>query len=327
MTQQDDITQRVPMAEEILGAIRSAGYRDHPTNIERKRVDAILSAVGPLLSKLRATVSSIREGFELTYAADADDPACASDLSHFTNGWRACVMSQLRAPVAAPSNETLRLAGVIADKIEDGTLFQAGIFSRRELADKVRAVVRFVREASTPEAGEAVYTLRVSGAIQAWTPTAAAFSIPDGEHQLFLRPAAPQASAEIGVEDAFAGLDSILEVRNAALDEAIQAISRITTSYATFTSGNPLYRPESRPASAAIAEAIDTILALKTQADKDGGQQRAGDECKHARAYRAGDRQGYACPDCGEFVSDYEIHRRQRAALSAPQAEQGERDA
>lgn len=65
----------------------------------------------------------------------------------------------------------------------------------------------------------------------------------------------------------------------------------------------------------------------KPQADKDGSQQRAGDECKHARAYRAGDRQGYACPDCGEFVSDYEIHRRQRAALSAPQAEQGERDA
>ncbi|MFY2570146.1 dATP/dGTP pyrophosphohydrolase domain-containing protein [Achromobacter ruhlandii] len=62
-------------------------------------------------------------------------------------------------------------------------------------------------------------------------------------------------------------------------------------------------------------------------ADKDGGQQRAGDECKHARAYRAGDRQGYACPDCGEFVSDYEIHRRQRAALSATQAGQGERDA
>ncbi|MFY3081995.1 hypothetical protein ACOTF2_18190 [Achromobacter xylosoxidans] len=57
MTQQDDITQRVPMAEEILGAIRSAGYRDHPTNIERKRVDAILSAVGPLLSKLRAPVA------------------------------------------------------------------------------------------------------------------------------------------------------------------------------------------------------------------------------------------------------------------------------
>lgn len=106
------------------------------------------------------------------------------------------------APVAAPSNETLRLAGVIADKIEDGTLFQAGIFSRRELADKVRAVVRFVREASTPVAGEAVYTLRVRGAIQAWTPTVAAFSIPDGEHQLFLSPAAPQASTPVGDERA-----------------------------------------------------------------------------------------------------------------------------
>lgn len=61
-------------------------------------------------------------------------------------------------------------------------------------------------------------------------------------------------------------------------------------------------------------------------AHKDGGQQRAGDNCKHARAYRAVDRMGYHCPDCGEFVSDYEIHRRQRAALSATQPEQGERD-
>ncbi|MFY2599515.1 dATP/dGTP pyrophosphohydrolase domain-containing protein, partial [Achromobacter xylosoxidans] len=49
---------------------------------------------------------------------------------------------------------------------------------------------------SAPVAGEAVYTLRVRGVIRAWTPTAAAFSIPDGEHQLFLSPAAPQASAE-----------------------------------------------------------------------------------------------------------------------------------
>lgn len=67
----------------------------------------------------------------------------------------AAVLSALRAPVAAPSDETLRLAGVIADKIEDGTLFQAGIFSRRELADRVRAVVLSVRVASAPVAGEA----------------------------------------------------------------------------------------------------------------------------------------------------------------------------
>lgn len=51
---------------------------------------------------------------------------------------------------SAPSDEALRLAGVIADKIEDGTLFQAGIFSRRDLADKVRAVVRCARHGAQP---------------------------------------------------------------------------------------------------------------------------------------------------------------------------------
>lgn len=48
----------------------------------------------------QAAEQEIREAFELTYAADADDPACAADLFHFTNGWRACIMSKLRAPVA-----------------------------------------------------------------------------------------------------------------------------------------------------------------------------------------------------------------------------------
>ncbi|WP_223851040.1 hypothetical protein [Bordetella bronchiseptica] len=50
---------------------------------------------------------------------------------------------------------------------------------------------------ASPVSEEAVYTLRVRGAIQAWTPTVAAFSIPDGEHQLFLSPAAPQASEAV----------------------------------------------------------------------------------------------------------------------------------
>ncbi|MFY4027175.1 hypothetical protein ACOTI1_24250 [Achromobacter xylosoxidans] len=48
--------------------------------------------------------------------------------------------------------------------------------------------------ASAPVAGEAVYTLSVKGVFHNWKPTTAAFSIPDGEHQLFLRPAAPQVS-------------------------------------------------------------------------------------------------------------------------------------
>ncbi|MFY3630658.1 dATP/dGTP pyrophosphohydrolase domain-containing protein [Achromobacter xylosoxidans] len=73
-----------------------------------------------LLSKLRAPVSSIREGFELTYAADADDPACAADLSHFTNGWRACLMSQARAPVA-DERAALDLLDTLFTAYENGT--------------------------------------------------------------------------------------------------------------------------------------------------------------------------------------------------------------
>lgn len=100
MTQQDDITQRL-LTDDGLQALWDEACKDSPQapgwNRHLRYGRAIETA---LLSKLRAPVSSIREGFELTYAADADDPACASDLSHFTNGWRACVMSQVRAPVA-----------------------------------------------------------------------------------------------------------------------------------------------------------------------------------------------------------------------------------
>lgn len=48
----------------------------------------------------QADNKEIRAGFELCYATDANDPANVSDLGHFTNGWRACIISQLRAPVA-----------------------------------------------------------------------------------------------------------------------------------------------------------------------------------------------------------------------------------
>ncbi len=47
----------------------------------------------------QAANKEIREAFELSYAMDADDPASATDLSHFTNGWRACIMSQVGKPV------------------------------------------------------------------------------------------------------------------------------------------------------------------------------------------------------------------------------------
>jgi hypothetical protein len=50
--------------------------------------------------------------------------------------------------------EPLRLAAVIADKIEDGTLFQAGIFSKRELADAVRSIVKHASRDGCPCASD-----------------------------------------------------------------------------------------------------------------------------------------------------------------------------
>lgn len=47
----------------------------------------------------QGTAEAIRAAFELQYAMDADDPSSATELSHFVNGWRACI-SQVRRPVA-----------------------------------------------------------------------------------------------------------------------------------------------------------------------------------------------------------------------------------
>ncbi|OAD16489.1 hypothetical protein [Achromobacter insolitus] len=80
------------------------------------------------------------------YGLDAERLAHAELF--WKEGHRLALLSKPRAPVSALSAETLRLTGVIADKIEDGTLFQAGIFSRRELAHKVRAVMRFAQQSA-----------------------------------------------------------------------------------------------------------------------------------------------------------------------------------
>lgn len=133
-----------------------------------------------------------------------------------SGGFRVPTDALASAPVAAPSDETLRLAGVIADKIEDGTLFQAGIFSRRELADKVRAVVRFVGAASAPVAGEAlVWRASWPGGRRptdwrdfATNPPPSAEDLARAGYTIQVAYAAPQASAE--------------DVRNAAL-EALEA--------------------------------------------------------------------------------------------------------
>lgn len=167
--------------------------------------------------------------------------------------------------------------------------------------------------ASAPVAGEAVYTLSVKGVFHNWKPTTAAFSIPDGEHQLFLRPAAPQASTV---------------AREAQKPVAWMLIGRLKNSEPKFTLSDPagIYESVYAPLYAA-PQASDTIgllrkaaealagyrremsllgpvdiqpcdaeraivAALKPQADKDGGQQLSGNSGQLDSAKGAGDDAG-----------------------------------
>ncbi|MFY2599360.1 hypothetical protein ACOTC4_32685, partial [Achromobacter xylosoxidans] len=181
-----DVLEFAPRAEELATRLVAAGPKAaHVSASETHEIADFVHMAIAVLSKLRAPVSSIREGFELTYAADADDPACASDLSHFTNGWRTCLMSQVRAPVAVEQHDGLRtllaeLPCMHEDPKKGDAVFRCGVNGALNVVERrIRELLR-----SAPVAGEAVYTLRVRGVIRAWTPTAAAFSIPDGEHQL-----------------------------------------------------------------------------------------------------------------------------------------------
>lgn len=73
--------------------------------------------------------------FEDGDGSDAELCFCALEqLIEYTQ-----TLAPMTSTCATP--EQLRLASVIAQKIEDGTLFQAGIFSRRELANVVRALL------------------------------------------------------------------------------------------------------------------------------------------------------------------------------------------
>ncbi|MFY2599416.1 hypothetical protein ACOTC4_32965, partial [Achromobacter xylosoxidans] len=86
------------------------------------------------------------------------------------------------APVAVPVTPDLQVQIVALRRPDwpstgDRSSFHEGYETARV------DILRLLRR-SAPVAGEAVYTLRVRGVIRAWTPTAAAFSIPDGEHQL-----------------------------------------------------------------------------------------------------------------------------------------------
>lgn len=71
----------------------------------------------------QAAAKEICKAFELSYAMDADDPTNASDLSHFTNGWRACIMSQVRTEGVQAGDEP----GTYVEARECGACGHVGI--------------------------------------------------------------------------------------------------------------------------------------------------------------------------------------------------------
>ncbi|MCG2597349.1 hypothetical protein [Achromobacter insuavis] len=341
-----------------------------------------------LLSKLRAPVSDIREGFELTYAADADDPACASDLSHFTNGWQACIASQVRAPVAdeRATKALNRIERRASDDqrqrdLDDLTVVRDALQSshvsdERELraaaqatCDALKTVARFAVEslddrdalvaasirlraalASAPVAGEARHPtspevpygwvceryvgVSLDGQEMYSTPSFTRERPYSTDRTIVELYAAPQASAEA---------PKLPGGWQLALNLAIDAIENAA----------PVDWPVNWPAILHGLKDLRDALS-QPQADKDGGQQRAGDVS--AEAHRAAllevERVGIELAGrlheaamsletisqiAGRPGKDMETMddvrgyahsraRAARAALSSPQAEQGERD-
>ncbi|MFY2995914.1 hypothetical protein ACOTH8_21565 [Achromobacter xylosoxidans] len=344
MTQQDDITQRVLTDDEIMQSAISACdslniTRFHEIGAPSKTImdDAGLLELGralegAVLSKLRAPVADERAAFE-TWANNSFElhrHAGTEYSSRVTQcawaAWeaRAALAS---APVAEPRLEwsAKALYDAIKDVLlnhrlsnlvdEDGEFFplvdhlrsqddkatESGEFEIALICD---AIYNDVLTRSAPVAGEQIiaWDVQDTGLGRRYTtynPKVAEDLMNLGEnvrplvYASALPPAnpAPQASAE--------------DVRNAALEEAAAFLENNRTAWQSF-------------------RAAYEIRALKQpQADKDGGQQLDGDVDERAAfeawAYRAG-----MGPKFRESMfAAWEA----RAALSAPQAEQGERDA
>lgn len=173
--------------------------------------------------------------------------------------------------------------------------------------------------ASAPVAGEAVawkiYDAALGKHILTENPKVADMLLREGGNTvrpLVYGDAAPQASAE--------------DVRNAALEEAAKVADQVATANAD---------PRHPFKVCTAAQAAFGIRAIKTLADKDGGQQRAEvTEAQCFAVYQALDEFGrdidiyeYGLPYLGDEHRQQKAVKIIRAALSAPQAEQGERDA
>ncbi|MFY2060193.1 dATP/dGTP pyrophosphohydrolase domain-containing protein [Achromobacter xylosoxidans] len=209
MTNQNRAAQAIQEAERIAAADEYFKARAWlmDTNDNRRIFEAGFDRAYALLSQVRAPVADERAAFAraITGRDDLEPHQVENVIDANGSRWktwqdRAALAS---APVAGEQFKAAFPNGVLTAARFHELWESAGHNpnpDRTLLENLAWQVGKFAglvaKEASAPVAGEAVYTLRVRGAIQAWTPTAAAFSIPDGEHQLFLSPAAPQASAD-----------------------------------------------------------------------------------------------------------------------------------
>ncbi|MFY2843615.1 hypothetical protein ACOTJF_18155 [Achromobacter ruhlandii] len=273
------------------------------------------------------------------------------------------LLSKLRAPVA-DERQAVDPCGYVAvkssavDWLKDkfpALTIKAGLCER--IGGRLYTITRLMRDhdaalASAPVAGQAYQGDNVAERLDSM-----ADGLPPGsqaQSDLYAAAtiwrkhishhAAPQASAEddrealahkvnlltaesLGHRSAAGHLSALVDELRRHLIEARQAMTDLQQAFVPAFDTPETLTMVPNDALVPFCAVLDRLCELDLpQADKDGGQQRSGGKCEHARAYRAQSRGGYACPDCGEFVSDYEIHRRQRAALSATQPEQGERD-
>ncbi|WP_063584279.1 hypothetical protein [Achromobacter ruhlandii] len=305
MTQQDDITQRVLTAEHHLNELMRL---TQPWPNATIPCATVRSHVEQALSKLRAPVADERAAFKKCHSAiikalasiamaDGPDTRKADDPELL---YRSPVMDDVvRIRVALDECSAALASAPVA-----GEPFMYGIMGPDGKAHFEEFCVSGDRNELQAE---------VVDHLNRDNPEDGSYSV-----VALFRDAAPQASA-MDAEYTRGRTDGFDAGHSAALEKAAQALDRLHAE-------NRRWHNEFRDAAA-------VVRALKTQADKDGGQQRAGDaepiawECttpvffkyvtdSKYRKFRPGVRKWYRPYRCASC-----------AALSATQPEQGERDA
>ncbi|MFY2037438.1 hypothetical protein ACOTDT_32770 [Achromobacter xylosoxidans] len=297
MTQQDDITQRVLTDDEINDL---CGWRASNTTMRAENDRALAREVEfALLSKLRAPVADERAAFEAWALTEFTHPFMVPDpLIEDPDGSGDYVNRDVQMAWAGFQQACAALASAPVAGEAQPVIHQHGFASDNQ---KLRAI-----NESLDEQLEEVMAERDDyhdWADELSEAIAAHLGVEIGEHSSSNLPwlraldaiknAAPQASAE----DALTAPADVAQLVAFIFDRFGQP-------------GDAGALPDN------VAAAVRRLeRGSKAQADKDGGQQRA---CTcHPDDRPAGDCQKqYAATDC-----------QQRAALSAPQAEQGERDA